>query len=93
MVLVFKSFFLDWLYFFFDFGFWLSVRNCLYFVFDFGFLYWLIAWHPPFYLAPYFYIGLPHLFDLTDQIYFILFLSSIRSSASAAAPTASSRPR
>ncbi len=37
LVLVSNPFFLDWLYFYFGFGFWLSVRNGLYFVFGFGF--------------------------------------------------------
>ncbi len=77
MVLV-SNPFLDWLYFFFDFGFWLSVRNgyILYLVFVFFILlYWLIAWHPPFYLAPFFFIfGIPRFFwsQLTCFIFYFV---------------------
>jgi hypothetical protein len=48
----FKSFFLDWLYFYFGFGFWLSVRNgFLYFVFGFSFfIYFILYWLPPLFI-------------------------------------------
>lgn len=97
-----NPFFLDWLYFLFGFGFWLSVRNGLYFVFGFGFFIYIlfyIGYTPLFIWPPFFYFWHPPLaspvFLVTiDQFYF--YQSSIRSSASAAAaaaPTASSRPR
>ena len=97
--------FLDWLYFFFDFGFWLSVRNgyILYLVFVFFLCAQLFFYFGiPFFIWPPFYIGLPlqspflfgpfYLVLLTKLFYF--YQSSIRSAPAAApAPTASSRPR
>ncbi len=81
----FKSFFLDWLYFYFGFGFWLSVRNgFLYFVFGFSFFYifYFILANRLASIWPPFYIGLPHLASpvylvIKDQ--FILFLFVIHS--------------
>jgi hypothetical protein len=58
LVLVFKSFFLDWLYFYFGFGFWLSVRNGLYFVFGFDILFY-IGYSPLFYSVFPFLFGIP----------------------------------
>jgi hypothetical protein len=65
----FKSFFLDWLYFYFGFGFRLSVRNgFLYFVFGFGFYIFyfnFILATPPFYsVFPFYSVN-------KDQIIFI----------------------
>ena len=82
LVLVFKSFSLDWLYFFFDFGFWLSVRNGLYFVFGFCFFYifyfnFILANRlaspfirsPPFYLAPYFIRHPPFIQSIKTKLF------------------------
>jgi hypothetical protein len=57
----FKSFFLDWLYFFFDFGFWLSVRMVyiLYFVLFFYIFYFILATRLA---SPLFYSVFPFLF-------------------------------
>jgi hypothetical protein len=71
----FKSFFLDWLYFYFGFGFWLSVRNgFLYFVFGFGFyiFYFILANR----LASPFLFGLP-LFILISPIFYLVLLTNL----------------
>ena len=79
----FKSFFLDWLYFFFDFGFWLSVRNglyILYLVLFFYIFYFILANRlaspfirsPPFYLAsPFFIRSPPFIQSIKTKIIFI----------------------
>ena len=72
----FKSFFLDWLYFYFGFGFRLSVRNgFLYFVFGFGFyiFYFILANRlaSPFLFAPLFYSVSLFYSVNKDQIIFI----------------------
>ena len=95
MILVFKSFSLDWLYFFFDFGFWLSVRNGLYFVFGFVFLYILFyIGYPPILFGLPFFIwprwSPPFIQSIKTKINF--YLSSIRS-CSCCYCSASSRPR
>ena len=76
-----NPFFLDWLYFLFGFGFWLSVRNGLYFVFGFGFLvldflytFYFILAIPPFLFGPLFIwhppLASPVFLVTIDQFYF-----------------------